>query len=97
MAGGPVQSKVWVHMFADVLGLPIETVEAKELGALGCAMAAAVASGVYKDYQEAAKYMVHISEKIYPDYEKNEIYNRKYEKYMAVSNALDTVWGQFEV
>lgn len=97
MAGGPVQSKVWVHMFADVLGLPIETVGAKEMGALGCAMAAAVASGVYKDYQEAAKNMVHISDKIYPDTGKTEIYNRKYEKYMAVSNALDTVWGQFEV
>lgn len=97
MAGGPVQSKVWVHMFADVLGLPIETVEAKELGALGCAMAAAVAAGVYKDYQEAAKYMVHISGKVYPDFEKTEIYNKKYKKYMAVSNALDTVWGQFEV
>nr|WP_296050890.1 FGGY-family carbohydrate kinase [uncultured Blautia sp.] len=97
MAGGPVQSKVWVHMFADVLGLPIETVGAKEMGALGCAMAAAVASGVYKDYKEAAKHMVHISDRIYPDAEKTEIYNRKYEKYMAVSNALDTVWGQFEV
>ena len=97
MAGGPVRSKVWVHMFADVLGLPIETVEAEELGALGCAMAAAVASGVYKDYQEAAKHMVHISEKVYPDQEKTEIYDRKYKKYIAVSNALDTVWGQFEV
>lgn len=97
MAGGPVQSKVWVHMFADVLGLPIEIVEAKELGALGCAMSAAVASGVYKNYQEAARHMVHISGKTFPNLEKNEIYNKKYEKYIAVSNALDTVWGQFEV
>ena len=45
MAGGPVQSKVWVQLFADVLGFPIETVDAKELGALGCAMAAAIAAG----------------------------------------------------
>lgn len=97
MAGGSVQSKVWVHMFADVLGLPIEIVEAKELGALGCAMSAAVASGVYKNYQEAARHMVHISGKTFPNLEKNEIYNKKYEKYIAVSNALDTVWGQFEV
>lgn len=97
MAGGPVQSKVWVHMFADVLKYPVETVNAKELGALGCAMAAAVAAGIYKDYKDAAAHMVHVSEKIYPDPERTEIYNKKYDKYIAVSNALDTVWGQFEV
>ena len=27
----------------------------------------------------------------------HEIYQKKYEKYHAVSKALDTVWGQFEV
>ncbi len=97
MAGGPVQSKVWVKMFADVLGYPIETVSARELGALGCAMAAAIAAGVYKDYKEAAAHMVHISERICPDPEKTAIYQKKYEKYISISNALDTVWGQFEV
>lgn len=97
MAGGPVQSGVWVQMFADVLGCPIETVNAKELGALGCAMAAAIAAGIYKDYKEAARHMVRISERIYPNPEKTEIYQKKYEKYLSVSNALDTVWGQFEV
>ena len=97
MAGGPVRSKVWVQMFADVLGYPIETVSAGEMGALGCAMAAAVASGVYKDYKEAAQHMVRISERIYPDPQKEAIYKKKYETYISVSNALDTVWGQFEV
>lgn len=97
MAGGPVQSKVWVQMFADVLGYPVETVSARELGALGCAMAAAIAAGVYTDYKEAAKHMVRISERISPDPEKTEVYQKKYEKYISISNALDTVWGQFEV
>ena len=41
MAGGAVNSSVWVQMFADVLNIPIETVSTKELGAKGCAMAAA--------------------------------------------------------
>lgn len=97
MAGGPVQSKVWVQMFADILGYPIETIDTKELGALGCAMAAAVAAGIYKDYTEAAKHMVRISELVYPDRNKTKIYQKKYEKYLLVSNALDTVWEQFEV
>lgn len=97
MAGGPVQSKTWVQMFADVLGCVIETVSVKELGALGCAMAAAIAAGIYKDYKDAAAHMVRISERIYPDQQKVAIYQKKYEKYISVSNALDTVWGQFEV
>ena len=97
MAGGAVNSKVWVQMFADALGLPIETVEAKELGALGCGMAAAIAAGVYKDYKDAADHMVHISDRIYPDGDKTAVYQKKYEKYREVVRALDTVWGQFEV
>ena len=97
MAGGAVNSKVWVQMFADALGFPIETVDAKELGALGCGMAAAIAAGVYQDYKEAAKHMVHVSERVYPNPERTAVYQKKYEKYRAVSQALDTVWGQFEV
>lgn len=97
MAGGPVKSKAWVQMFADVLGYPIETVEADEMGALGCAMAAAVAAGIYRDYKEAAKHMVHISQRIKPIQERSIIYQKKYETYLAVSNALDTVWERFEV
>lgn len=97
MAGGPVQSAVWVQMFADVLGYPVETVDAKELGALGSAMAAAIAAGVYKNYEEAADKMVRISERVYPNLENTAIYQKKYEKYIAINNALDTVWEQFEV
>ena len=97
MAGGACNSAVWVQMFADVLGFPIETVDAKELGALGCGMAAAIAAGVYKDYKEAAEHMVHVSGRVEPNPEMREIYEKKYQKYRALSRALDTVWGQFEV
>lgn len=97
MAGGPVRSDVWVQMFADVLGFPIETVSATELGALGCGMAASVAAGEYRDYIEAADHMVHVTGIVYPDKERTAVYQKKYEKYCAILKALDTVWGQFEV
>lgn len=60
-------------------------------------MAAASAAGVYKDYEGAAKHMVHVSGRVEPNPQMHEIYQKKYEKYHAVSKALDTVWGQFEV
>jgi L-xylulokinase len=98
LAGGAANSKLWVHIFADVLNLPIETVTGvKELGALGCGMAAAVAGGIYKDYVEAAQAMVRINAPVYPDAALHAVYKDKFEKYEAVCTALDTVWSRFEV
>lgn len=88
MAGGAVNSSVWVQMFADVLNIPIETVSTKELGAKGCAMAAAIAAGIYTDYEDAAKAMVKISSTIYPRQEYVEIYRKKYERYKDILNRL---------
>jgi L-xylulokinase len=98
MAGGAANSALWAQMFADVLELPIETVTGvKELGALGCAMAAAVVAGEYRDYGEASGAMVNISAPISPDPKASAIYRGKYEKYSAVCDALDGVWKRFEV
>lgn len=98
MAGGAAKSPTWVQMFADVLELPVETVQnVRELGALGCAMAAAVCVGIYPNYQTAAKHMVRVSEPVLPDPEKVSIYRRKYEKYTAIKEALDNLWSKFEV
>jgi L-xylulokinase len=98
MAGGAANSPFWVQMFADILELPIETVTGvKELGALGCAMAAAVAAGIYRDYHEAAAAMVRIASPVYPDSGMATLYRSRYEKYTAVCEALDTVWNRFEV
>jgi L-xylulokinase len=98
LAGGAANSPFWVQMFADVLELPIETVTGvKELGALGSAMAAAVAAGIYRDYTEAAAAMVRISRPVYPASATALHYRSKYEKYTAVCEALDTVWNRFEV
>jgi L-xylulokinase len=98
MAGGAVNSAIWTQMFADVLGFPIETVAGvTELGALGCAMAASVAAGVYRDYGEATQSMVRVNPAVEPDMARRRIYSEKYETYTAVSRALDTVWDRFDV
>lgn len=97
MAGGAVNSEVWVQMFADILGVTIETVKVKELGALGCAMAAAVAAGVYEDYPDAVAHMVCVDGKVKPNPEMVGIYKKKYEKYRKISGALDMVWSEFAV
>ncbi len=95
LAGGAANSKVWVKIFADVFQLPVEIVDVAELGALGCAMAAAVASGVYADLKEAAKHMVKIKYRQEPEIANAAIYAGKYSLYRKVSEALDGLWKEF--
>ncbi|WP_332829118.1 FGGY-family carbohydrate kinase [Treponema primitia] len=96
MAGGAVNSVVWVQMFADILGYPIETIAVKELGALGCAMAAAIAAGEFKDYGEAVASMVRVDRTVNPNPDRAAIYKKKYEKYSAIRDALGGVWDIFK-
>lgn len=88
LAGGAAYSAPWVRMFADVTGIPVEVVDAGELGGLGCAMAAAVSIGLYRDYHQAAAAMVRISAPILPDPDRSEIYRQKYARYKQAVIAL---------
>ena len=97
LAGGAANSRVWAQMFADVTGLPVETIDTKELGALGCAMAAAVAEGEFADLNDAADSMVKIKEQLQPDRNRNAIYKKKFSHYRKVSDALDGLWGDVEI
>ncbi len=97
LAGGAANSLFWAQIFADVLKLPVEIVDTKELGTLGCAMVAAVAAGVYKDLKEAARNMVKMKCRIEPNPDNYTIYEKKLALYKKVSNSLDALWRDFEL
>ena len=82
LAGGAANSPVWVQMYADILGFPIEVMEAKELGALGAAIAAAYGAEEYGSISEAAAAMSCSKGIIFPNSEKTEKYQQKYKKYI---------------
>lgn len=93
MAGGAANSPVWTQIFADVLNAPIERVQGvQELGALGCAMAAAVAVGFFPDYTAAAREMVRMDGAVQPDPSRVPVYQRKFENYQELERALLPVW-----
>ena len=96
LAGGAANSMFWAQMFADVFKLPVEIVDTRELGALGCAMAAAVAAGVYRDLPQAAKQMAKIKCRIEPDASRSAIYDQKFERYQRVAGALAPLWSDFK-
>lgn len=94
ISGGGTKSRLWVQMFADCLGMPVETSAANELGTMGAAMCAGVGVGEYADMTDAAKTFVHVAETFYPDMKKHEYYRKKYSVYKNFLNALDGVWHE---
>lgn len=92
LSGGAANSSVWVQMFADVLGLPVKTMALKEPGALGCAMAGAVAAGIYPDFPSAVSGMAPQGEYVQPNSRNTAVYQKKYERYQKTKAALLPLW-----
>ncbi len=97
LAGGAANSEVWVQIFADVLQIPVETVECEEQGIMGAAMAAGIGAGVYESYEAAAAKLVRVSKKVMPRPEYAEVYAKKYGLYRRVIEALGGVWEALTV
>ncbi|MGA2478702.1 MAG: FGGY-family carbohydrate kinase [Spirochaetia bacterium] len=87
IAGGVSGSPVWVQMFADVLQLSVECISAHELGALGCAITAGVACGIFPSYEKGVQAMVRVSCRVEPDAAAGEAYEKKYRRYRAAAGA----------
>ena len=96
LSGGAANSDVWVQIFADTLQIPIDVIEDKELGAQGAAIAAGIAAGIYKDYNDGIDKTVKITKTIQPRPEYKEIYEKKYQTYRRVIEGLSGVWECFE-
>ncbi len=82
--GGGAKSKVWRQMMADVYGREVTTLKNEEGPALGVAILAGVACGIYESIEKACEKLI----------SKNEINrasldnSKKYEKYYSVYEKL---------
>ena len=90
LTGGGARSPFWAQMFADVLGLPIETVEAQESGAFGVAMLAGVATGVWKDISEAASLNA-----VAARYEPNPAFQAQYDDWFGLYQETRDVYRKY--
>lgn len=93
MSGGGTNSPSWVQMFSNILNMPIELVEANELGGLGGAITSAVGSGFYKNMEDAVSNMSRVKQRFEPQADQFKIYDQKYEAYVSLTQALDGHWG----
>ncbi|MDR2512239.1 MAG: carbohydrate kinase [Puniceicoccales bacterium] len=86
--GGAAKDPVWCQIFADVIGVPVEVPSGSELGALGAAMAASVATGHHTGFQDAVKAMASVDKIYEPAAEQTAIYRAKYAAYQALIQKL---------
>ena len=92
ITGGAARSEVWCQIFADVLQIPIEITSGTELGTLGAAMCAGVATGHFPSLESAAENMVHVVRTILPNPENKAVYEKKYDTYTKTLETLTPLW-----
>lgn len=79
--GGGANSKAWLQIKADVMGIVLKTLRSSEGGLCGTAIIQAVAMGSAKDYKDALNTFVQYKDTFYPNEDKKVLYDKKYEKY----------------
>ena len=78
------KSKFVMQTLCDVLKMPISVIRSEQACALGAAMYAAVAAGIYTTIAEAQQAMSSgFSDEYYPNTERGAIYDRLYQRYKS--------------
>lgn len=84
LSGGGSKSSVWPQIHADVSGKVIKTVAVKNSEAIGNAILAGYAVGIYDDISRAADEIVKVDRVFEPDPEVHRIYQEAYELYKEI-------------
>jgi L-ribulokinase len=90
--GGVAKKSAFVmQTLANVLDMPIKVASSDQACALGAAMNAATAAGVFENINEAQKAMGSgFDETYFPEKEKVEIYKKLYEKYLSFGQFIES-------
>ena len=85
VAGGLLKNAFLMQLYSDITRLPISTIDTEQGPALGSAIHAAVASGFYKDVNEAADAMGKVLKHVYlPREESSKRYDALYREYLEL-------------
>ncbi|MEM1943486.1 MAG: FGGY-family carbohydrate kinase [Candidatus Caldarchaeum sp.] len=88
VAGGQGNSDLWNQIKADVLGVKVIKPSISDAAPLGAALVGAVSKQIYKDYSESAEKAVVIEKTFNPNPTKTETYDKKYETYIELYEAV---------
>ncbi len=94
VSGGGARSHFWCQMFADCTGCEIQVPNGSEYGARGVAMLAGVASGLFKNLEEALQAMVRVERRYIPNLAATEKYREIYQLYQKIYQHLSDDWWE---
>ncbi len=91
------KSSFVMQVLADVINIPINVIATRQAGALGVAMCAAVAAGIHTDIKAAQLAMnAKVSAVYTPNPEKEDLYLRKYKKYLNLEEVKELTCQGYE-
>ena len=89
--GGGAKSGLWRQILADMLNIPLKTVENVD-SSLGSAMLAGVAVGVFASHADAVERCVREQGVTLPDPEGVDFYNERFKLYKEIQAALAPIY-----
>jgi L-ribulokinase len=79
-----------MQVMADVMNMPIRIHRSEQTCALGAAMFAATAAGIYPKVEDAMKAMGQGFDMEYkPDSKRASVYSKRYQKYLEIGSQLE--------
>ncbi|MCR5267503.1 MAG: xylulokinase [Lachnospiraceae bacterium] len=93
ICGGGAKSPLWRKIMANVLGIPVETIESEEGPGYGGAVLAAVGCGVFKSVEEAADQLVKVVGTEVPDPALVAKYEERYAKFKKLYPTVKVLFG----
>ena len=91
--GGGAKAPLWRQILADMLNVPLRTVENVD-SSLGSAMLAGVATGIFADHQDAVSRCVRVTGVTEPDPEGVDFYQARFPLYKQIQAALAPIYHQ---
>ena len=80
ISGGGANSDVFMQIFSDVFGVPVIRNQMNGSAAIGCAINAGMAMGVFDSYEEAMNKMVRLGDSFSPNLDHKRLYDQLNER-----------------
>lgn len=94
ICGGGAKSPLWKKIFANVLNIELITPETEQGPGYGGAILAAVGCGEYASVNDAVKALVHVTDKVAPEKEIAERYEKRYQTFRKLYPTLRNIFTQ---
>lgn len=96
ICGGGAKSLLWMKIFANVLGIPLDMVKTEQGPGYGGAMLAMVGCGRFSSVQEAVDQLVEVECTIEPDSELTARYEERYQQFRKIYPAVKALFRELQ-